>query len=73
MSLSYLKHKKNESEVAVLKALSLFAGGGIGETYLHNIGIETVVANELLPERAEIYKYRFPTTDVVIGDIKKKK
>ena len=56
-----------------MKALSLFAGGGIGETYLNEIGIETVVANELLPERAEIYKYRFPKTDVVVGDVKKKK
>ena len=56
-----------------MKALSLFAGGGIGETYLHDIGIETVVANELLPARAEIYKYRFPNTDMVIGDIKKNK
>ena len=57
----------------MLKAMSLFAGGGIGETYLHEIDIETVVANELLPERAKIYSYRFPSTDIVVGDIKIKK
>ena len=57
----------------MIKALSLFAGGGIGETYLREIGIDTVIANELLPERAEIHKFRFPKTDVIIGDIKKKK
>ena len=56
-----------------MKALSLFAGGGIGETYLDDIGIKTVVANELLPERANIYHYRYPDTDIVVGDIKEKK
>lgn len=57
----------------MLKAMSLFAGGGIGETYLHDIDVETVIANELLPERAKIYSYRFPSTDMVVGDIKIKK
>ena len=57
----------------MLKAMSLFAGGGIGETYLEEIGIETIIANELLPERAKIYSYRFPSTDMVVGDIKIKK
>ena len=56
-----------------MNAISLFAGGGIGETYLENINIKTIIANELLPNRANIYKYRFPDTDIVIGDIKEKK
>ena len=56
-----------------MKALSLFAGGGIGETYLEEIGIETAVANELLPERAKIYSYRYPNTNMIQGDIKKEK
>lgn len=56
-----------------MKAISLFAGGGIGETYLDEIGITTVVANELLPERARIYHHRFPKTEIVCGDIKEKK
>lgn len=56
-----------------MKALSLFSGGGIGETFLEQIGIETVVANELLPERANIYSFRFPNTDMIVGDIKTKK
>lgn len=56
-----------------MKALSLFSGGGIGETFLEDIGISTVVANELLPDRAEIYSYRFPDTDMIVGDIKEKK
>lgn len=55
-----------------MKALSLFSGGGIGETYFEEIGIETVVANELLPERAEIFSYRFPNVDIIVGDIRTK-
>ena len=57
----------------MLKALSLFAGGGIGETYLEEIGIHTVVANELLPERAKIHQFRFPKAEMIVGDIKKNK
>lgn len=53
-----------------MKAMSLFAGGGIGETYLKEIGIDVQVANELAENRAEIYKYRFPETDMVVGDIR---
>lgn len=56
-----------------MKALSLFAGGGIGETYLKQIGIDTVIANELLKERADIHLYRFPETEMIQGDIKIKK
>jgi DNA (cytosine-5)-methyltransferase 1 len=56
-----------------MNALSLFAGGGIGETFLHDIGIKTVVANELLSERAKIHQFRFPDTNMIAGDIKKKK
>ena len=56
-----------------MKAMSLFAGGGIGETYLNEIGIHTVIANEFIKERANIYKYRFPDTNMIIGDIKQKK
>lgn len=56
-----------------MKAMSLFAGGGIGETYIEQIGIHTEIANEMLKERANIYQYRFPTTNMVCGDIKEKK
>lgn len=56
-----------------MKAMSLFAGGGIGETYLDEIGIHTEIANEMLEERANIYRYRYPTTNMICGDIKEKK
>jgi DNA (cytosine-5)-methyltransferase 1 len=53
--------------------MSLFASGGIGETYLEEIGIHTTVANELLKDRAEIYHYRYHNTNIISGDIKENK
>lgn len=52
-----------------LKALSLFANVGIGETYLKDIGIESTVANELLSDRVAIYKHLHPETDMIGGDV----
>jgi DNA (cytosine-5)-methyltransferase 1 len=52
-----------------LQGLSLFAGAGIGETYLPESGIHIVVANELLPKRAELYKKLNPSTKMICGDI----
>ena len=51
------------------KGLSLFSNVGIAETYLKDVGIDIVVANELIEERAEFYKHLYPDTDMVIGDI----
>jgi DNA (cytosine-5)-methyltransferase 1 len=52
-----------------MKGLSLFANVGIGETYLDQLGIEIVVANELLEDRAEFYKKMHPNTKMICGDI----
>ena len=52
-----------------LKGVSLFASAGIGETYFKNIGIDIVVANELIERRANLYKSISPETDVICGDI----
>ena len=52
-----------------LKGISLFAGAGIGETYFKDIGIDIVVANELIEKRAHLYSYINPETKVVCGDI----
>ena len=48
---------------------SLFASAGIGETYFKDVGIDIVVANELLPKRANLYKAISPETNVICGDI----
>lgn len=52
-----------------MKGLSLFAGAGIGETYLHSCGIDIVVANELIERRANLYKILYPKCNMICGDI----
>ena len=56
-----------------LKGLSLFANVGVAETYLSQLGIEIVVANELEPKRAEFYSHLYPNTNMIVGDITDKK
>lgn len=52
-----------------IKGLSLFAGGGIAETYFEDAGIDILIANELLPERAAFYQHTHPKTEMICGDI----
>lgn len=52
-----------------IKALSLFANVGMAETYLKELGIDVVVANELLPERGKFYSHLYPDTNMIVGDI----
>ena len=52
-----------------IKALSLFANVGIGESYLSETNVEVVLANELLKDRAEFYKHLYPETEMIMGDI----
>lgn len=52
-----------------LNALSLFSCIGVGEYYLKDIGINTVIANEIEPKRCQIYKFFHPNTEVICGDI----
>lgn len=51
-----------------MKGVSLFAGAGIGETYLSHIGVDIVVANEILPKRADLYRKLYPSCEMVCGD-----
>lgn len=52
-----------------LLGISLFASAGIGETYLEDIGIDIVVANELLEKRANLYQKLYPQSQMISGDI----
>lgn len=56
-----------------MKAISLFACGGIGDLGLRSAGFNVIVANELIEERAEVFKYNYPETQMIIGDIWQKK
>ena len=52
-----------------IKALSLFSNVGMAETYLEELGVEVVVANELLPERGMFYNHLYPKANMIVGDI----
>jgi len=55
-----------------MNGVSLFANVGIGETYVGRHGIQITVANELLSDRAEFYRYSHPEAHMVTGDITNK-
>ena len=52
-----------------MNGLSLFANVGIAETYLSQVGVDIVVANELLPDRARFYQHLYPDCNMICGDI----
>lgn len=52
-----------------MNGISLFASGGIGDLALRAAGVKVIVANELLLERAEVFKYNFPECKTINGDI----
>lgn len=51
-------------------AISIFASGGIGDLAVRAAGWEVLVANELLPDRAELFKRNYPETEMLQGDIR---
>lgn len=55
----------------MIKAVSLFSGAGIGTTMINDLGIELVVANEIIKKRADFHKYMYPNVPVIVGDITK--
>jgi DNA (cytosine-5)-methyltransferase 1 len=50
---------------------SLFSSAGIAETFLGDIDINIVVANELLEERANLYRSLYKDSHMITGDIQK--
>jgi len=52
-----------------LTGLSLFSNVGVAEAYFKEIGVDIVLANELLPDRANFYSYVYPDTEMICGDI----
>ena len=52
-----------------MRAVSLFSGAGIGESRLHEIGIDVKVANELIEDRAALYNKSDSSSKMVVGDI----
>lgn len=44
----------------MIKGLSLFSSAGIGETYLNEVGVNIIVANELIERRANLHNRLYP-------------
>ena len=55
-----------------LTAISLFSSGGIGDLAVRAAGFNTLVANEILHDRCEVFKKNFPRTIMIEGDINDK-
>ena len=47
----------------------MFSSGGIGDLALRECGVQTVVANEIVEDRAKIFERNYPEAEVVVGDI----
>lgn len=52
-----------------IKGVSLFANVGIAEAYFKELGIDIVIANELIDKRAKFYADVYPDTNMICGDI----
>ena len=48
----------------------MFASAGIAETYFKEANIDIVVANELIEKRGNFYQSIYPTSKMIVGDIK---
>lgn len=56
-----------------MKAISLFSCGGVGDLALRASGIEVLVANELLADRASVFMANYPEVSMIVGDIYEQK
>lgn len=54
-----------------ISAISLFSSAGIGELRIPRKQIEVIAANEIIQARANCYKYFYPDTEMLCGDITK--
>jgi DNA (cytosine-5)-methyltransferase 1 len=51
-----------------MRAISLFASGGIGDLALKRAAIDIILTNELLPDRVSVYSRNFPES-VVLNEL----
>lgn len=58
--------------MSMMKAISLFSCGGVGDLALRHAGFDVVAANEIVPDRAEVFRYNHPDTTMVVGDVRRK-
>lgn len=51
-----------------IKTISLFSSAGIGELLVHK-KLNVIAANELIRQRADCYRFFYPETNMICGDI----
>ncbi len=59
--------------MSMISTLSLFSSAGIDKYYLDKIGINVLVANELLEDRADLFRQLYKEAEMITGDISDKK
>ena len=52
-----------------LKIGSLFCGGGVGESRLHELGCKTIIANEIREDRCNFFHRIHPGAETLCGSI----
>lgn len=52
-----------------LKGMSLFANVGVAEAYMKDIGVDSLIANEIDETRAKFYQDIYLDTNMIRGDI----
>lgn len=53
----------------MIKGISLFSNVGMAETYLKEVGVDIVLANEIVERRARFYEHLYPECEMINGDI----
>jgi DNA (cytosine-5)-methyltransferase 1 len=56
-------------KITRIKGLTLFSSAGVGEAFYKDIGIDIVLANELILKRANLYQKLYPQSKMVQGSI----
>lgn len=69
MYFKYVHQEKNTQKKSKKRVLSLFANIGVAEAYLDEIGIDVVLANEIIDRRAKLYSKIYPKSKMICGDI----
>ncbi len=52
-----------------MTAISLFTSGGLGDLAIRAAGFDILVSNEQLEDRHAVFKFNFPKTHAITGDI----
>ncbi len=63
-------HSESAERSQSFTGVSLFSGGGIGDLALRASGVNVLVASELLPDRAAVFRSNYPEIKMIEGDIR---